>query len=372
MFNGKRVYVSDNTHADGSGGTDVNYYVFFTTTGGGTWKISRTSPLVNSTGNVPIWVGSTSGVISDYNPRLAGIPSVGTATTTFGPTDHSEETGSAGFETDGVTGFIDLKTLYDGLNDLRGGKFGIVSIYNDLGGNAMGDALYSSETGQNAALKYSVDTVEGQVNNFWFGTDSYAFIDEPSAIETLHNTIIIVDAVDLTEASMFIDGALLNRDSVVSGLNAALSTRIRLGANSYAESNLVVAEFGDYAIIDLSAIITGDWVAWQLGLSQAINAVTSYDPHDIAAAINAYDSNITGSYYALNELASGDASDYYLLAYDIETQTAITQGVYGLVSPSGVTGTVLVEPPPPVTGEGGYRARYGGEYRSRYNGGGRN
>ncbi|GAG26826.1 unnamed protein product, partial [marine sediment metagenome] len=76
----------------------------------------------------------------------------------------------------------------------------------------------------------------------------------------------------------------------------------------------------------------------------AAGVSSNQNAHAIAKAAADYNATgqITGVYYALNESGSGDASSYYLLAYDIETQTAITQGFYGLTSVSGVTGTQIV------------------------------
>ena len=96
--------------------------------------------------------------------------------------------------------------------------------------------------------------------------------------------------------------------------------------------------------MDLSSVATVD-ESFATGLGQAINNASNannYNATSIANAIYNYDNNIAGVYWPLNEINSGDGSDYYLLARDITDDSEYTDEFYGLVSASGVTGTILV------------------------------
>jgi hypothetical protein len=349
-FGGFRVYKSANTHADGSGGL-VDWFVW-----------NRNLSLNPGVTNFPRWAKASDGPIGDYMKRGGPPATLGTATTTYGPTDHSEESGSAGLGTDGSSGYIDLKTEYDYLNGLRDGKFGIVSVFEMITKNDA-SRVYSTETSSDVGMSLRSST--SNLRMLWNGTNGLSEI-WPSDAGVLKCTLLTTDIGNSDDIWVFEDGAQVDTDDTVNGLIPGQSTLLTLASKAYTHTSTTETKFGPQILMDFADVIAVD-AAWSLGLSQAINAVTSFDPHDIAAAIAAYDSNITGHYYANNELASGDASDYYLLAYDIETQTAITQGVYGLTSPSGVTGTVLV--PVPVTGGNsifGTKGSVLGPYRSIY------
>jgi hypothetical protein len=356
MLNGERVYKSTNTHANGFGGADANYHIWS--------RPAAPFQLLSVEAGIftaPAWFSVTGDLIGDYNVASGAI---GTATTTYGPVNHSEASGSAGLETDGNDMvFVDCKTRHGYINGLRDGKFGIVSVFEVSSDTGTGDRVVSAETSTGTGLYYTKTlTATGTV---WSGTNSLnSIIVAPD--DTLNNTLVTAD-LSISKGYGNVNGILTGSDTNTSGLVAVDATKLRLGGRANDVFGNSIAKYGFTAVLDLTNVATVD-AAWSTGLSIAINAVTSYDPHAIAAAIYNYDNNITGHYYALNELSSGDGSNYYLLAYDIQTQTAITQGVYGLTSPSGVTGTVLV--PAPSTG-GGYRGRYQGLYRARYNGVGR-
>jgi hypothetical protein len=342
------------THADGSGGTS-DWHIWFDTSID-KYRITPDLAIVSQTAR---WASATPALIDSYPPAANAV---GTATTTYGPTDHSEETGSAGFETDASNSFIDCHTLYNALNGLSPAEFGVVTVFEVLATDSA-RRIWSAESLTSGDSPWTRFSGTPTIQTNWSGTSSIFVQSNPVPAEELHSFLQTFDASTIRT---FSDGSAFATDTY-SDLNDGQPTFVRLGATADGPSSEIKAKFGFFALLDFTAVTAVD-ASWGLGLSQAINAVTSFDPHEIAAAINTYDSDITGYYYALNELSSGDASDYYLLAYNIQDQTAITQGVYGLTSPSGVTGTVLV--PVPVTG-GGLRGRYQGLYRARYNGVGR-
>jgi hypothetical protein len=258
-------------------------------------------------------------------------------------------------ETDGVSGYIDLKTSYDYLNGLRAGKFGILSVFEVDSSTENFRKVLSTETSSGQGLpirKSSANTY----TSVYAGTDPFDIGAIALAEGTIHNFLQIAD-IGNTSGWVALDGATVGEDTNVSGLVLSQSTLLRLGANAYSEGAFSKAKFGFTCIMNFSAVTTVD-AAWSLGLSQAINTAaleSNYNPHSIAAAIKAYDANIVFVYYALDESNSGDVSNYYILAYD-QDGVQIESEFYGLVSPSGVTGTSLV---------------LGGGYRGRYSGGGR-
>jgi hypothetical protein len=337
-YNSEFVYISVDEHADGAG-SNADWYVR-SRQSNDKWYLTTTSP---ETADVPSgsrWVQVT-GLIGDYNPVF--LPAIGTATVTFGPTDHSQSSSSAGLETDGVAGFIDLKTSFDFLNDMRDGKFGIVSVF-EVDSDAQNSArILSGETALNTGYRSVRGTSANIYQERWSGTAEYSNLTQTVSEDNLHNTITTFD-IGSTNAWFSIDGEFKQEDSDVSGLDPSMSVKFRLGAAAHTEALHAKAKFGFTSILDFTNVTTVD-ESWSTELSEAINTAalsSNYNAHSIAASIFNYDNNISGVYYALNELSSGDASNCYLLAYDIATQTAITQGVYGLTSTSGVTGTQLV------------------------------
>jgi hypothetical protein len=261
-------------------------------------------------------------------------------------------------ETSGESGsFLDLLTDFDFLNNLRDGKFGIVSVFEVDSDTANFRKIFSTETSSGQGLPLRKSSPE-TYTSVYDGTDPF---DVGAITITEDNIHSFVQIANLTTGDgwVLLDGNSMGSDASISGLVASQSTLMRLASNAYSEGAFAKAKFGFTAILDFTAVTDTIDATWSTDLSEAINnaAVSSnYNAHSIAAAIFAYDNNISGVYYALNELSSGDASDCYLLAYDIATQTAITQGFYGLTSTSGVTGTRLVL---------GGRSTYGPE-RSTY------
>ena len=205
----------------------------------------------------------------------------------------------------------------------------------------------NSETVNNARLfdagafrmaKIASDTLGA----FWEGTNKL----ETFTLSAPEDTLLIYNQVsDVTNSNTFIaigDGPVSTLNPV-DGLDAIDAILLRLGEKTIGGSRSI-CEFGFQAFLDYTNVITTMDATWTAGLCSAIkNAATAsnYNAHAIAAAIVAYNGDIAGYYYALDELSTGDASNMYLLAYDIQTGIAISQGVYGLTSPSGVTGTVI-------------------------------
>jgi hypothetical protein len=234
-------------------------------------------------------------------------------------------------------------TTFDFLNDMRAEEFGIVNVFNMDKSNSAFNAVHAADTNTNQnALTFNRRGAQDTVGTSYEGTDTLALTGTQEQGE-LHNTVITAD-IGATTGWLMIDGVLADTDTA-DGLDAGDSTLLRVGAAARDASQKTLGSFGFTAILDFSAVTDTIDATWSTDLSIAINTAalsSNYNAHSIAAAIFDYDNNITGTYYALNELSSGDASNCYLLAYDIATQTAITQGFYGLTSTSGVTGTILV------------------------------
>lgn len=341
IWNGERVYKSVDTHADGAGGSDVNYYIF-NRTSGNIWLINAGSPLDDgSSGTRPLW-SKTVSIIGDYTPSTSGAPiAIGIAAITYGPTDHSvpSQGGTAGLLTDGSAGFINLSTSYDYLNSLRGGKFAILSILNTNSTLGHAQARYhSAETLANMGYHFRLAGSDAQLR---FSGVQEAKLATPIQDRELFLTGSVYDAI-VGDAYFFYNGSI-SKDTFASGFDLVPSTLLSLGQAAYSNTLRAYAQYGFTAILDLTSVVTVDQ-SWAIGLSVAINNAATRDlcdPDLIAAAIFAYDSDIDGFYFSINELASGDASDYYLLAKDIPTQTEQTESFYGLVSPSGVEGAVI-------------------------------
>jgi hypothetical protein len=350
------VYESINTHADGEGGTAVNWLVNKTTES--QWRIS-----IGTGGDTPLWFVISDSPISDFAPFTAsGVPSVGTATVTYGPTSHSTASGSAGMETDG--GSIGLYSEYNDFDDDKELQWAWVSLIKPLSGNDTDDRLLSFETADGVGYYWS-QTAESVFNALWTGTTALD-LDFTALEDKVHNVMNFSD-IAANDSWLTVDGITVDSQINAATLNAIDPVKATLGSRNDAAADFYNGVYAGQFRLDLTGVTADE--AFKTGLASAINTAalaSNYNAHAIARAVADYnqDGQITGVYYALNELSSGDASDYYLLAYDLQSQTAITQGFYGLVSPSGVTGTVLVP-------GGGYRGRYGGTYRGRYRGVGR-
>lgn len=360
--NGQIRYTSVNTHPDGTGGApetwdlwwdDIDTWIISLaagTKGSNHWKLTATSPVGSFTA-----VGDVTGA----------------AKVTFGPVDHTTSTGSPAILTDGDTGFGDLNTAFNMLNDLAiSGKFGIVSVFNNYANNTDNSRLISSETSNNISYRLSSRTAPDLTNTFWSGTNPISEVS-PTVDGVIRNNLLVGELAVSEDVWIFEQGILVDSDTTVNGLDAAISTLLRLGATAYNGTNLAKAKYGFTSIQNYTNVTTVD-ASWSTGLSQAINTAalsSNYNPHSIAAGITAYINGIDANaadfvYYPLDEANSGDMSSYYLLAYD-EDGVPFTSEFYGLTSPSGVTGTEL------VPGGGRYQTGYRSTYRSRYNGGGR-
>lgn len=367
IYNAERVYKSVNTHADGAGGADVNYYVR-QRANDDLWYVTQTSPLTADLPVSPKWSNAT--LISSYTPDAGPPAAIGTATTTFGPTNHSIATGSPGLETDGSAGFIDLKTSFDYLNGLRGGKFAIISVHEVFSSNSDFARIYSMKPSGTNAVETSTGGTADTFSYQWSGTLNSTLSSTSIADDGIHNVCAVTN-ITTTDSWLDIDGVHKATDLTTDGLNAAQCTLMRLAARADTAGNKTKAKFAFTAILNLSGITTVDQT-FSTELSQAINTAalaSNYDATAIANAINTYCDSVagtgcTGVYWPLNEANSGDASSFYLLARDITDDGEFSDLFYGLVSPSGVEGVSI------VTG-GGYRGRLGGIFRPRYSGQGR-
>jgi hypothetical protein len=337
-FNGKTKYTSTKAHPDGTGGTE-EWDLWWD--GSTKWILS----LVAGTEGPDNWQRTNASPIGSYLP--AGT-AAGALVVTFGPTDHATSTGSPGLKTDGVAGFIDLKTSFDFLNDLRTGKFGIVSVFEVDSDSGSLKRILSTETENNVGYGIVTFNVANSVYDAWSGTDPIQTAVASGVDDNaVHNLARVIDVVS-SKAFLNVDGLLVSTDSVVSGLDATPNTLLRLGAlSSDSGASLNKAKLA-FTSIQNYTNVTAVNEAWSEGLSQAMNAAalaSNYNAHAIAAAAKTYINSVdTGAanfiYYALNELSSGNASNYYLLAYD-QDGVAQTSEFYGLVSASGVTGTSI-------------------------------
>ena len=351
VYNGQTKYTSVGTHPDGAGGSAETWDLWWDNTtdwiispaagtkGSNHWKLTAASPIGTFT------------VVGDVT---------GTGEVTYGPTDHSTATGSPAMKTNGITGYIDLHTSWNKLNDLRDGKFGIVSVYNVTSGNPNFNRVYTAEDGSDG-YRNTLRDVSDTMLSEWNGSTGFSSQNNTVTFDELHCYADIFDVVG-SKVFTLANGDLLHTDSSVAGLAAGSSTTIRLGGAA-SGAHFTKAKFAFTAILDLTSVTTVN-ETWSTGLSAAINTAaenSNYNPHAIAAAMKAY-INLTGTadfvYYALDEAHSSNMSNNYGLAYD-QDGTAKTSDFYWMSSPSGVSAASLL-------GGGGYRPRYGPSgYRRR-------
>lgn len=332
--NGQTKYTSLRTHADGAGGAAQEWDLWWD--GSTDWIIS---PDAGTKGS-DHWKRTNANPIGDF--IIVGNVT-GIATVTNGPTDHSvpSQGGTAGLLTDGATGFVGLCTSYDYLSSIRETQWAVVSILKPFSGNDNTDRLISFETADNTGYFWTQAGV-GAYNSKWTGTTSIDLNITGQSEDFIHSIGNASD-VAVNDSWFGIDGVISDSQINAATLNNIDPINFVLGARADAGADYFNAQYGGQFILDLTSVITVD-ASWVLGLLQGIdNAAIRglYDPDLIAAAIFTYDNNIDGFYFPINELASGDVSDYYLLAKDLPTQTEQTESFYGLVSPSGVEGVVI-------------------------------
>jgi len=333
-YNSQTKYTSTNTHPDGAGGAAQAWDLWWD--GSTDWIIS---PAAGTKGSNH-WKLTAASAIGTFT-AVGDV--IGAGEVTYGPTDHSTATGSPGMKTDGIAGYIDLKTSYDYLNGLRAGKFGIVSVF-EPSIRAVSGKILSTRTTVNSSYYIQARTTADKARLVWGGTGPYDSLEQTLSDNNVHTVQSVFDIAN-TNAWTHFDGSLMSTDTDVSGLFSAQSTFIRLGARADDGSlELTKAKFAFTAILDLSSVTTVD-EDWSTGLSAAINTAaenSGYNAAEIAIAIHQYDPDIVGYYWALNEINNGDASDYYLIARAIGTNIEQVADFYGLVSASGVNGTRLV------------------------------
>ena len=278
------------------------------------------------------FVRTDSSQLGDYT-AYAG--SSGTVTLTYGPTDHTTTAGTPIIVTDGMSGYISLKTSYDFLNNMRAGKFAVVNILKalDLDGDSL--RLMSSEASDYTG--YMVRNNESDVLQWNWSSQAVA-----TNIATDIDKRLYMATYDGSYFRAYVDDTLKATDAY-SGLGEGVNTELVLGAKAYNKSFFANAGYGFTAILDLSGIVTMD-ATWCTGLAVAINAagvMNKCNAKAIANAIHAYDANIAGYYWSLNEIRSGDPASYYILARDIEDDSEQTSDFYGLVTKSGVAASSL-------------------------------
>ena len=281
-----------------------------------------------------------------YSNSLIGSSSplggTGTASVSYGPVDHSipTQSGTAGLKTDGVSGCVDLRTAFGYLTGLKdSGQFAIVAIANIASGNGNWARLASAESVNNTGWRFMHTNAVNTLSSVWDGgaVDTTLMTDD-----TLHS---VVNSFDVTNENYYvaIDGTSDGEDLSGTITDVIQQSLIGLGHNPSTGSDKITANYGFTAILDLSGVTTVD-ATFTTNLAAAIAGVTSFDPTLIAQAIYGVDNGIDGIYYSLDEASKNvDASDYYLLAYDVTDQSAKTSGYYGLTSAAGVEGITIFE-----------------------------
>ena len=207
-----------------------------------------------------------------------------------------------------------------------------------MSGNDDGDRLISSETANDTGYYWQQNTA-GSNNISWTGSPQLD-INFSATENVLHNVLHLSDIAD-NDSWVTVDGVDADTQADAASLVPADSTTVTLGARTDANADQYAGIYGGQFYLDLTGV-TAD-VTFKSALQIVINNAarnSNYNPHTIARAIIAFNSDIGGFYYALTELNAGDASSYYLLAYRMDG-VVMTSDSYGLVSPSGVTGTVI-------------------------------
>jgi hypothetical protein len=339
IYNGQKVYKSASTHASGAGGADVYYYVR-QQVNNGNWYITFTSPITADVPTGSRWNKGESILLGDY-PGGSSTISTGTATVSYGNKDHSIPvlSGQQGIKTDGTSGYVDLITSWQYLNNLRAGKFAIVSCFNVDSETGDNERVVSAEISDGFGFHWFRKTVPSQLTYYFNGT-ARSYFDAIAVLENkIHNSMVTFSG---TYSFLAVDGAYKASDDY-SELHVCQSKAIRLGGRYYSTSSLSKASFGFIAILDLTSVADVN-AAWSAGLSAAINSAArlyGYNPIKIAQAIRDYDSNIAGVYFKMNEGTIGSNTDsYYLLGYNISTDEA-APGFYGLTSVAGTDGILL-------------------------------
>jgi len=183
-------------------------------------------------------------------------------------------------------------------------------------------------------------TGAGTFNTSWSGTTAID-LDGSASEGTIHSVMNISD-IAANDSCLTVDGADADSQADAATLNAVDPVNITLGARTDALADQYAGVYGPQFYLDLTGTTVN--AALKNGLMAAINTAaiqSGYDANVIAATIYNYDNKIRGYYWPLNEIVSGGASGYYLLARSINGLQEQTADFYGLVSPSGVSGTTI-------------------------------
>lgn len=230
---------------------------------------------------------------------------------------------SQGLHTDGDASYIDLNTTSGYLNGLREAKWAIISIMCPHSANAISDRYISMEGA--AGIYFFDSSGSGDLRFEWAGTNVLRLTAASVTEDVTHNMVVVADISGENDSWLRIDSdAYTASDTLCSGLDAADAGKIRLGAAADDAAGKAIADFGFFAILDLSSITTVD-STFAEELAAAVNTAcgSTWNPATIQAAIVNYDNytsagTIAGTCWYLNNKTTG------LLPRDVADGTAKT------------------------------------------------
>ena len=263
-----------------------------------------------------------------------------------GPTEPTTGgTGQPGIATDGVDGYIDLATADVNLNDLRGGRFAIISVVQPDFDNSDGARLFSGEgVGSTYSPHLRFRALDGDLKFAWFGASTWAHAlsgDESAPLGTLLNLAFVSDG---GQGWGSVNGQLSAHDASLGELAAARASLIRLGAAAGNGGGNAQATFGAFFLLDLTRVWNVN-ASFAQSLATAVNdacLASRYDPDRIREAIIGVHGSIRGVYWKLDEASTaGNAGDVVIQRYDVATgQLDALDG--GITSTAGCVGAPLV------------------------------
>jgi len=240
-----------------------------------------------------------------------------------------------------TSGYIDLTTDADYLNDLRNGSFGVVTVFIPDSNTLDAGSYWDADAEPNYPALVKNDAAAPVITGYFSWPGGASITHEITLNEDVVNDWIL--AVNSSESWASFNGGTVDNDAGHNTLDAAQSTFIRLGANADDPTSWkAIGSFAFFAVLDLSSV-TVDATFGQ-ALADAVNAVEAshcYDPEKIREAIIGVDSNITGVFWKLDEAGtSGSANSLTLTRYKVEDGTVdSTEG--GTTSLSGCTGCII-------------------------------
>lgn len=253
----------------------------------------------------------------------------------YGPTNLSLSSlgaGTGGLQLDGTSGYIDIFTNSNYINDLKSNKFAIVFIAQPNSDISNSARYLSSETATNTGLRMT-KSGSNEANITWDGDTD---LNELFELNTqLHNIVLTFNN---NQTSICVDGEEL-KTSAFDNLQDIDMKKIRLGASLADTDNFASCKYGSFFILDLSNVsINNQTLASTINKSCTNN---EYDGESIAKDIVDYNSNISGSFFTFDKNSSSqDINNEYFVGYDLETQEQ-NENIYAITSDSGVTTTLL-------------------------------